>query len=389
MNTPNSALKSDAKNNDSVDEIKKTFDLNRTQRSALGYILEAGELPRSRLAEYCGVSAPAITRIARELIARDLLVVSGKGGNTRGQPSTNLAVNPKGAFSLGVFIERDALSFALLNFVGDPVSSKRVTGLFDDPLPSMPALLEELDGFIAAEGPNPERIVGLGVAITGNFVLDGHTVVPPKDMKKWMGLDFAELFRAHYSFPILIENDGSAATLGEQLTGQGQKYKTFFYIHMANGLGGGYVLDGKLVRGAHGNASELGHLVPAPTIRPTLRSLAENLDRPLGDISYKEIESMFAGGDEKFFAWLNQAIANIQPVVTSIAVLMDPQAIVLGGKFPPNVVNYIIEKLFIDAYGDHWADVARPAIVPAKNYSADAAVYGAAALPLHQLLLAE
>lgn len=367
---------------------KQLFNLNNTQRTALSAILNAGELPRARLAEICGVSAPAITRIARELIERDLILVAGKGSNTRGQPSTNLAINPNGAFSIGVFIERDALTFNLIDFVGDVACDSRISGTFSSQ-ESIPEIFQHLDKFIKNNVSDKEKIVGLGLAVTGNFVINGHSVTPPEDMENWKNLDFAAVFRAKYPYPVLVENDGSAAALGELLTGQGQTYKTFFYVHMANGLGGGYILDGKLIRGAHGNAAEIGHFLHSPKIRPTLKNLAEILERPLGDVTFQEIESMFHNQDPAFYHWLDTAIANIQSPINAIAVLMDPEAIVFGGRFPSVVIDYVLSKLVLDDYGEYWRSVPRPALVSAKNFSADAAVYGAAALPLYEILLSK
>lgn len=370
-----------------IEELpKQLFDLNDTQKTALSSILNAGELPRARLAEICGVSAPAITRIARELIARGLIMVSGKGSNTRGQPSTNLAINPDGAFSIGVFIERDALSFNLINFVGDVASESRLPGRFSEQT-SLPKIFKHLDKFIKNNIPDKEKVVGMGVAVTGNFVVDGHSVTPPEDMANWRDLDFAAAFEAKYPYPVVIENDGSAAALGELLTGQGQQYKTFFYVHMGNGLGGGYILDGKLIRGAHGNASEFGHFLHSPKIRPTLKNLAESLGRPLGDVTYTEIETMFHSQDRSFFKWLDQAINNLHHPINAAAILMDPEAIVLGGRFPKCVIDYILNKLSLYDYGEYWSSIPRPELVSAKNFSADAVVYGAAALPLYEFLL--
>jgi len=375
------------KENTHIEDIpQQPFNLNNTQKTALNAIFNAGELPRARLAEICGVSAPAITRIARELISRDLIMVSGRGSNTRGQPSTNLAINPNGALSIGLFIERDALSFNLINFVGDVIKESRLSGEYSHQ-ESIPQICKHLDKFIKSNIPDREKVVGMGIAVTGNFVIDGRSVTPPEDMENWSDVDFANVFGRKYPYPIIVENDGSAAALGELLTGQGQDYKTFFYVHMGNGLGGGYILNGELIRGAHGNASEFGHFLHPPKIRPTLKNLAENLKRPLGDVNHEEIESMFNNNDSAFFNWLDKAIENLHHPINSTAILMDPEAIVLGGRFPTVVIDYMLSKLVLYDYGEYWQSVPRPVLVAAKNFSTDAVVYGAAALPLYKVLL--
>ncbi len=363
------------------------FNLNRTQRSVLAVIREHSELPRSQIASMCGVSAPAITRIARELLSRDLIVVSGRGGNTRGQPLTQLSINPKGAYSIGLFIERDVCSITIIDFSGAMVFEQRFKGTFDTPQKSLPLIFKHLDSVLQSHAEYCSRLAGIGIAVTGNFVIDGHTVVPPQDMEAWINLDIATVFREKYPHTIIVENDGSASALGERLTGRGRQYKSFFHIYMGNGLGGGYVFNGKLMRGAHGNASELGHMIPKDRPRPTLLSLAKALACPVGDVTNEYIESLFHAQDDQFFSWLDEAIENLNGPVNAIAILMDPEAIVLGGRFPTVVTNYVIRKLTIEDYGSYWESVPRPVLVQAKIKGEDATVYGAAALPLYEYLL--
>ncbi len=193
------------KENTHIEDIpQQLFNLNNTQKTALNAIFNAGELPRARLAEICGVSAPAITRIARELISRDLIMVSGRGSNTRGQPSTNLAINPNGALSIGLFIERDALSFNLINFVGDVIKESRLSGEYSHQ-ESIPQICKHLDKFIKSNIPDSEKVVGMGIAVTGNFVIDGRSVTPPEDMENWSDVDFANVFGKNIPIPSLLK----------------------------------------------------------------------------------------------------------------------------------------------------------------------------------------
>jgi len=96
---------------------------------------------------------------------------------------------------------------------------------------------------------------------------------------------------------------------------------------------------------------------------------------------------MFNNNDSAFFNWLDKAIENLHHPINSTAILMDPEAIVLGGRFPTVVIDYMLSKLVLYDYGEYWQSVPRPVLVAAKNFSTDAVVYGAAALPLYKVLL--
>jgi predicted NBD/HSP70 family sugar kinase len=60
---------------------------------------------------------------------------------------------------------------------------------------------------------------------------------------------------------VVVENDSTTAALGELLYGHGRSYGSFLVATLGTGIGGGFVLDGKLRRGAHGFAGEIGHVL--------------------------------------------------------------------------------------------------------------------------------
>jgi len=362
------------------------FQLNDTQRVALRAIRTHGALSRVQIADVCGVSAPAVTRIARELLERRLIREAGRGANARGQPSTNLSIDPEGAYAIGCFIEYDALSLVALDFLGEIVFRQRIAGRFSHPDIAHPVIRNQLNNAIRKRVPHPERLVGVGIAVTGNFVIDGRSVVPPVDMEHWRGIDLAELLQGGLEYPVIIENDASAAALGERLTGQGRSFDTFFYLYMGNGLGGGFILNGRLMRGARGNAAEIGRLLRAPKLRPTLRNLAEHMNRPLGDIAAEEIDRLFTQRERHFMSWLEQSIRNLNPALNAVAALLDPEAIVLGGRLPPAVIEYIVRHVALEDYGDYWRSVPRPVIVQSQASGPDTVVYGAAVLPFDRYL---
>ena len=70
-----------------------------------------------------------------------------------------------------------------------------------------------------------------------------------------------KLFHRYLSIPLYIENDANCAALAEYLVGAGRDSKRFVTVTLGTGVGAGIVVDGKIWSGAHGAASELGHLI--------------------------------------------------------------------------------------------------------------------------------
>jgi glucokinase len=77
----------------------------------------------------------------------------------------------------------------------------------------------------------------------------------------WTGYPIeGELSKSFGGLPARIDNDCNAAALGEYLFGAGKGKKNVIYITISTGIGGGAVIDGRLMRGSNGNAAELGHI---------------------------------------------------------------------------------------------------------------------------------
>lgn len=80
----------------------------------------------------------------------------------------------------------------------------------------------------------------------------------------WRDFPFAETLRARLGVPVRIDDDANCAALGEQWRGVGQGVRDLLYVIVGTGIGAGFILDGKLYRGARGLAGELGHTTIVP-----------------------------------------------------------------------------------------------------------------------------
>ncbi len=361
------------------------LELNPSQKSALAQIRARHAASRSELAQAIGVSAPAMTKIARDLMDMGLAVEGERTDNPRGAPSTKLTLAPDGAFSLGVFVEIDALSFALLDLSGKTLWQERTAADNADPADTVARIAKRAASVAADRIASPERLLGLGVAASGAFVEDRRTFATPRGMERWRSVDVAKLMEAAVGRRVILENDATAAALGELLIAGGGAPQSYFYIYFGNGLGAGHILNGQAVRGAFGNAGEIGMLALPPLARPTLKSLSERFGRPLGEISPADVEAMFEAGREDFMTWLDEGVDNLQTPLRAVIALIDPDTILLGGRMPRCVLDYVAGKLKAPAACRSAFGLPSATIALAQVNGADAAVYGAASLPLLEL----
>ena len=98
-----------------------------------------------------------------------------------------------------------------------------------------------------------------GVAFALPIVIEEHIIQDAPNLSFLVG----ENLNHHLSFlsvPWTLENDANCALLGEAWVGEGQKESSFCCLTLGTGIGSGLFLDGKLWKGVHGMASEMGHL---------------------------------------------------------------------------------------------------------------------------------
>jgi glucokinase len=110
-------------------------------------------------------------------------------------------------------------------------------------------------------------IEGVGVGVAGLVDADRAKVFFAPNLK-WSQVPARTLLEARTGLPVVIENDGNIAAWGEYRFGAGRGARDLTLVTVGTGIGGGIVIDGRLFRGAHGAAGEIGHINAVPDGRP-------------------------------------------------------------------------------------------------------------------------
>ena len=106
-------------------------------------------------------------------------------------------------------------------------------------------------------------VVAVGVGAAG-LVESGEGMLRFAPNLAWRNLPIAARMREALGLPVLVENDASMAAFAEYRFGAGRGYRHLLLVAVGTGIGGGIVADGRLFRGAHGFASEIGHIIVEP-----------------------------------------------------------------------------------------------------------------------------
>lgn len=106
-----------------------------------------------------------------------------------------------------------------------------------------------------------ESVVGVGC---GGPMAPGGTSVSPLNIPAWRRFPLRSRLAELTGLPVYVDNDAKALALGEGWVGAARGERNFIAMVVSTGVGGGVVVDGRLLDGATGNAGHIGHVVVAP-----------------------------------------------------------------------------------------------------------------------------
>jgi predicted NBD/HSP70 family sugar kinase len=364
------------------------------ERVVLQAIRLNGELPKADLARLTHLSTQTVSLIVNALIDDGLLVKREPLRGRVGQPSVPIALNPEGAFAIGIKIGRRSMDVLVIDFVGAVRERSSVRYDFPDPVPLFPDLQRMLDQCIASLGPLASRLTGLGVAaplsLGGWQTLLG---VPTEQARRWDDIDLAERVGRMTELPVQVIKDTSAACVAELVAGRGRSMRSFLYLFVDTFVGGGLVIDSHLYSGAGGNAGAIGsmplHAASSAGVPPQVLSAASlfNLQRlyeaagidPDAAVDGRALEPPWASYTR---VWLRNAAQAMALVIANATCLLDLGDVIVDGVFGRELLSRLISHIeeALDAHS--WEGVTRPS-VRAGTIGSDARALGGALLPLH------
>ncbi len=222
------------------------------REAVLDAIRTAEPLSRVELAVMTGLTEASVSTTVRRLLDEGLVVETGRTP-TGGKPRTLLRLDPGARIAVGVHLDEAITTYALTGQTGGVVSRMtRPAPLDADPDAVLRRLVSDIDGLVDGSGLDRARCLGIGLVWPGprEATLPTHRAGP--------GL--VERLSAATGWPVLVENDATAAAVGEFWVARAETARSFAALYMGSGLGGGIVLDGVALRGRQANAGEFGHL---------------------------------------------------------------------------------------------------------------------------------
>lgn len=360
------------------------MNLSFNERQVLELIFLGNAASRVEMAQTLGLTGASITRIVSRLMDDGLIEEKAEKTGQQGQPRRNLSIVAGQRLSAGVNFSRRQVQVALIDLAGHVVGVEHSPISEPDARQIVSATKQGLGRLLDKNALTRADLVGFGVSVPGNFGRNTRDFRAHELFPQIEGLSFGDDLVALFDAPVYFENDGACAVLGEYMFGAGRGTSHVFLIHVGHGFGGGGIFDGRLFRGANGNACLPGAIFPIGTPRPSGQDLLDHLaqqgfndieltDEALNDESLRPVIE----------AWMDRAGEQLGRAALIVTGLFDPTSILVGGRLPP-WMNEALAARAVRFSGNNPGPsrgLRTVGLIPSKLGQSSGAV-GAASLPL-------
>ncbi|MCK4546702.1 MAG: ROK family protein [Candidatus Eisenbacteria sp.] len=231
-------------------------------------------------------------------------------------------------------------------------------------------------------GTSVSNLAGVGIAVPGPLDVTGGIITSAPNFPDFTNFPLKRLVEETLGIGVHLENDANAAAYGEFRQGSGRDAHSLIFLGLGTGVGGGIVLDGKILRGAHGVGGELGHIILAAdgppcgcgnrgcleqwasataVVRMAKEALESGEPSVLAGRESLTAREVFeaAGGSDELACRVVARMAHFLGLgIVSLCHVVDPEVVAIGGGvsesvdlFLPRVRKFVDEQVFPAARG--------------------------------------
>ncbi len=266
---------------------------------------------------------------------------------------------------LGIDIGGTAVKMGIVTKNGEILSKSQFPVAFDGyETPILVTVLKSTDLFLSENNIDPEALGGIAVSATGQIDSNlGIVAGSGGNIKNWVGARIKEEFEAKYRKKTVVINDANCVALGEAWIGNARGKKNALIFTIGTGLGGGIMVDDRILLGESGFAGELGHFSIHYEGRPctcgnrgcfeqyaSMTALVKQVKSYVeeeniivdGEINGMYIFEEVKRGNEGIARIVDAWIDDISHGITSLVHVFNPEVVLIGGGVS------LQKELFID-----------------------------------------
>lgn len=256
-------------------------------------------------------------------------------------------------YVVGVDLGGTKIYTALVDLEGNIIREKTVETLANEGEQAVMGRIIDTINYVIDE-TDKDLIRSIGIGSPGPLDVKNGIIVENSNLP-FKNFAIVKTIKETYDLPTYLDNDANVATLGEFMFGAGKGTENMIFITASTGIGGGAVLNGRLFRGATGNALEVGHTIVS-TEGPRCgcgnvgcaeafgsgtaigkrakEAVASNVETTLKnyeDVTSKEVFKEAANGDRVAKDILESSLTYLGIAVANTITNFDPEKVVIGG----------------------------------------------------------
>jgi predicted NBD/HSP70 family sugar kinase len=324
------------------------------ERVLLEHLRQHGPISRAQLARATGLSKPTVSLALANLERARLVRPVGQVGSERGGRQAILyEPDPTAGYVVGIDIGRSWVRVAVADLASTIIARCEERNLAQNVASLVDLTSEIAHRAVSAAGISLSQVVHTVIGTTGVYdAASDHLLFAP-NLPHEDQSSLVPMLRHAFGPSLTVENDANLAALGERMFGSGSNVETFVFLMVGTGVGMGIIINGNLYRGAHGSSGEVAFLPFGPDTSTDIdvkgRGMLEEAAAANGIIrhaltmgmssplSAKQIFDAARAGDKLALAVVEQEGQYLARAVASIAAILDPALIVLGGGIGHNL----------------------------------------------------
>ncbi|MEU7791811.1 ROK family protein [Micromonospora tulbaghiae] len=313
----------------------------------LAQLRSAGPLSRAELIRLTGLSRTTLFDIIGDLITRGVVVerepeLSGQRG--RGRPTSTVSLNPSAGRIIGIDLARASITVVIATLGHDILASgTRAVTLTAGPARRADAAGKLIDDLVREHDIDLRALEAIGIGLPG--LVTGRGRPAGGGGSSATAKQISTRIHERYGAAVITDNNSRLAALAEGTWGAARDVRDAVYVRWSDGVGGGFIVDGQLARGAHGAAGEIGHVSVDPDGDPCPcggRGCLELLIRPSALIEQCARRGVTVQDPADLVAQAQAGVPAVREVLHDAAVLLgrvlsgsvvqlDPGTIAIGG----------------------------------------------------------
>ena len=161
---------------------------------------------------------------------------------------------------LGFDIGGTKIAICLAMSDGTVIATGRVDNKMKTPDEVLPQAVAEGERILASAGISKQELRAIGISSPSPMDFDKGLICNPCNLNGWIDVPIRDYLGKAFETEAFFDNDANGAGLAEWFFGAGKGTQDMIYLTMSTGIGGGIIAGGKLLRGKHNLAGEVGHI---------------------------------------------------------------------------------------------------------------------------------